>query len=324
MRDTSHKRRVTARVLFIVVVLALLIAAISYSILTSEKVETIRVSGAWALYPMMVTWGEEYESLNPELRVDISGGGAGQGMTDVLSGLTDIGMVSREIFPEEISQGAFWVSVAKDGVVVTVNRNNPVLDELMVQGVTVEQFIGIWITGDITDWGEVVNTTNADSIHVLSRADACGAAQTWAKYLGYYQGDLLGTEIVGDPGVAAEVARDSLALGYNNVNYAYNIDTGEPATDLAIVPIDLNGNGQVDEDENFYQNKSTLIDAIKRGDYPSPPARDLNLVTKGKPSGGVKDFLTWILTDGQEYVADVGYVPLSHERLELELAKLEE
>lgn len=324
MRDTPYKRRRTTRILFLGVILAVLSGAIAYSILTSESFETIRVSGAWALYPMMVRWGEEYESLNPGLKVDISGGGAGQGMTDVLSGLTDIGMVSREIYAEEISRGAFWVAVTKDAVVVTINKHNPVRDQLETRGVTVEQFIGIWIDGEYGKWGEVANTMNSDSIHLLTRADACGAAQIWAKLLGYYQGDLLGTEIVGDPGIAAEVARDRLALGYNNMNYAYDIQTGEPATGLAIVPIDFNGNGQIDVSEDFYQNKTTLIEAIQRGDYPSPPARDLNLVTKGKPSGKVKDFLVWILTDGQEYISEVGYVPLPEDKIEGELAKLED
>ena len=307
-----------------VAVLILVVAVVSYSVLTSKQVETIRVSGAWALYPMMVRWGEEYQTLNPGLRIDISGGGAGQGMTDVLSGLTDIGMVSRDIYPEEIVQGAFWVAVTKDAVVVTINRDNPVHDELMAQGMTVEQFIGIWIFGNYSTWGQIVDTSNSESIHLLTRADACGAAKTWAKYLGYYQDDLLGTEIVGDPGVAGEVARDRLALGYNNMNYAYNIETGEPASSLAIVPIDFSGNRLIDEEEDFYQNRSVLIKAIQSGDYPSPPARDLNLVTKGKPGGRAKEFLVWILTDGQQYVNEVGYVPLSQEKLDQELAKLED
>ena len=56
---------------------------------------TIRVSGAWALYPMMVRWGEEFRKIHPKVRVDISAGGAGKGIADALAGLVDIGMVSR-------------------------------------------------------------------------------------------------------------------------------------------------------------------------------------------------------------------------------------
>jgi len=69
----------------------------------SQKISvegTIRVSGAWALYPMMVKWAEEFKKIHPQVRIDVSAGGAGKGITDALTGLVDIGMVSRELRPE--------------------------------------------------------------------------------------------------------------------------------------------------------------------------------------------------------------------------------
>ena len=72
---------------------------------------TITVSGAWALYPMMVRWGEEFQKLHPDVRLDISAGGAGKGMADALANAVDIGMVSREVHPEE----AAWVVEAVAG-----------------------------------------------------------------------------------------------------------------------------------------------------------------------------------------------------------------
>ena len=57
-----------------------------------------------------------------------------------------------------------------------------------------------------------------------------------------------------------------------------------------------------------------LIDAIAKGKYPSPPARDLYFVTKGKPTNKlVVEFLKWILADGQRYVNETGYINLSKE-----------
>lgn len=68
---------------------------------------TITISGAFALYPLMVRWGEEFQKLHPDVKFDISAGGAGKGMTDALNGAVDIGMVSRAIAPEEEQKGAF-------------------------------------------------------------------------------------------------------------------------------------------------------------------------------------------------------------------------
>ena len=47
---------------------------------------TVRVSGAWALYPMMVKWAEEFRKVYPGVRIDVSAGGAGKGITDALAG----------------------------------------------------------------------------------------------------------------------------------------------------------------------------------------------------------------------------------------------
>jgi ABC-type phosphate transport system substrate-binding protein len=96
---------------------------------TIELQGTIRVSGAWALYPMMVKWGEEYRKAYPKVRVDISAGGAGKGVADALSGLVNVGMVSREITSEEIKQGAFYVPVVKDAVFPMMSDENPVFQK---------------------------------------------------------------------------------------------------------------------------------------------------------------------------------------------------
>jgi phosphate transport system substrate-binding protein len=285
---------------------------------------TITVSGAFALYPMMIRWAEEFSALHPRVTFDISAGGAGKGMADALNGAVDIGMVSRPIFEEEIEKGAFWVPVAKDAVVVTVNAENPVLDQLLAQGLTQDDTRDIWITEGVTTWGQVVGTETSDVIHVYTRADACGAAQTWAEYLGdYSQEDLQGIAVQADPGVAEAVSQDTLAIGYNNLNFAYSADTGKPVEGIQIVPLDLDENGEIDSHESFYETKADLMQAIAEDRYPSPPSRALNLVTKEKPKGLVSTFIVWVMTEGQQYLEEVGYIHLSQEQLDEGLGKLE-
>lgn len=284
---------------------------------------TITVSGAWALYPLMVRWGEEFQRLHPGVKFDISAGGAGKGMADALSGAVDIGMVSREIHPEEVAKGAFWVAVTKDAVFLSVSEKNPVWQDLCQKGLSRETLVGIYITGEVTTWGQAVGRPElTDSIHVFTRSDACGAADTWAAYLGQKQEDLLGVGVYGDPGVLEAVIKDPLGIGYNNLNYVFDFETGAPVAGARVVPLDVDGNGQIDPDE-IYDIKEQAIEAVATGRYPSPPARDLNLVTKGQPTGLVATFIRWILTDGQSYVEEVGYIPLAEEKLNEALQKLD-
>jgi phosphate transport system substrate-binding protein len=283
---------------------------------------TITASGAFALYPMMVRWGEEYQKMHPGVQFDISAGGAGKGMTDALGGQVDIGMVSRSIKPEEEKQGAYWVSVVKDAVFPGVNEKNPVLQDLLSHGVSRDQFSDIFITGKIKTWGELVGRPEIkDEIHVYTRSDACGAADAWAKYLGKTQEDLQGIGVYGDPGIAEAVAKDPLGIGYNNLGYAYDAASGKPVAGLTILPLDANGNDQADADE-VLETKAKAMEAVATNKYPSPPARALNMVTKGKPSGLLQDFILWTLTDGQRFVDSAGYVALPQDLLDEGMQKV--
>ena len=260
---------------------------------------TISVSGAWALYPMMVQWSQEFQKLYPGVKFDIAAGGAGKGMADALVQVVDLGMVSRDIYPAEIDKGAWWVSVTKDAVVPTVNCGNPLLPALAQTGVTREQFTDLFVTGKVTHWGQLLNQEPGAEIHVFTRSDACGAAKTWAKYLGHAQEDLLGVGVYGDPGVAEAVVQDVAGVGYNNINFAFDPETKAPMKGIAILPLDLNEDGILDADEAFYDSRDALVAAIATGRYPSPPSRDLHLVCGGEPTREVvRVFLLWVLHEG--------------------------
>lgn len=288
----------------------------------SEMKGTVTISGAWALYPLMVRWAEEFQLLYPEVRFDISAGGAGKGMADALSQAVDIGMVSREIYPQEIEQGAFWVAVTTDAVFLTINQDNPVRAQLEKQGIQLADLQAIYLTGSYTTWGQVVSDPdNSDMIHIFTRSDACGAADTWAQYLGGKQEDLLGIGVYGDPGVLDAVIKDTLGVGYNNLNFAYDFETGLPVAGAWVVPLDVNENGQVDPEER-YDTKTQAIAAVANGNYPAPPARPLYLVTQGPPEDISAIFIEWILSSGQVYVDEAGYIPLSTEQLQAEMEKL--
>jgi phosphate transport system substrate-binding protein len=282
---------------------------------------TIRVSGAWALYPMVVKWAEEFNKIHPNTRIDISAGGAGKGAADALAGLVDLGMISREISPEEIAKGAAYVPVAKDAVFPVMSSKNPVKDILLEKGVKRQAFVDLWIEGMQLTWGDISGSQNNDEVSLYTRSDACGAADTWAMYLGARQENLKGTGVYGDPGLADAINNDLLGIGYNNLNYAYDFNTGIPVEGLLIIPIDVNENSMVDDNEKL-DTKDMAVSAVSSGIYPSPPARDLYLMTKTEFSGMALEFVKWILTDGQQYLGETGYIQVSQSQLDNALEQI--
>jgi phosphate transport system substrate-binding protein len=283
---------------------------------TQEFSGTITLSGAWALYPMAVKWGEEFSKLYPKVRVEVQAGGAGKGLADALAGIVDLGMVSREIHPAEVEKGAFAIAVVKDGVVPTISDRNPLLNQILSLGLKKDAFIAAWITETAKTWGDVLGTADKTALHVYTRSDACGAAESWAAFFGKRQEDLKGIGVYGDPGLAEAVRRDPLSIGFNNINYAYDAGTKRPLAGIVILPIDLDGSGKIEPEENLYKDRDAITTAIAQGKYPSPPARDLYLVSKDRPQKPVLvEFLRWVLNEGQNFVAETGYIRLSPEKL---------
>jgi phosphate transport system substrate-binding protein len=284
---------------------------------------TISISGAFALYPITVKWADEFKKLHPNVKFNISAGGAGKGITDALSGLVDIGLSSRDIDPEEVKKGAYTIYVTKDAVVPTFNTANPDAAALLAKGVKKDQFANIFVSGNIKSWNQVAGNVAAP-IHVYTRSDAAGAGETWAKYFGKKQEDLLGIGVFGDPGLAQAVKKDPTAIGYNNLAYLYDLKTRKQVAGVHALPIDINGNGKLDADENFYATIDDLTDAIAAGKYPSPPARNLGFLFKGKPKKKeLIAFVKYVLTTGQKFVDENGYIALSKAKLGEELKKVD-
>ena len=277
----------------------------------------ISVSGAFALYPLAVKWAEEFQKANPDVHIDMSAGGAGKGMTDVLADVVDLGMVSREVYAPELEKGALPIAVAKDAVVITVNADNPLATQLKRHGISREAAIKIWITGEYTTWGQLLGTADKTPIHVYTRSDACGAAETFALWMGKKQEDLGGTAVFGDPGLASAIQNDKLGIGLNNIGYAYDEKSRTPNPGLMVCPVDGNSDGRIVADEYFYDTKDDFIAAVAADKYPSPPARDLYMVAHGVPTNpAVVAFLKFILTEGQQYNVPVGYISLPEDKLE--------
>jgi len=316
-KGPTNRQGKTPLIAIAALVIVTTLIAVGFSGCTSQQqTSTIKVSGAYSLYPMMVVWAQQYQKTHTNVRIDVTSGGAGKGMSDALAGTVNLGMVSRDVTTAEASQGIVAVAVVKDAVLATINTANPVFSNITTTGLTKEKLKDVFITRSITTWGQLVgNAANTDPIKVYSRSDVCGAAEAWALYLGNYTQDDFPavegvTKVKGDDTMSASVSGDQFGIGYSNVNYIYSNSTMQPRTGLLPVPLDINGNGVIDEAENFYQTRTDVVNAEINGTLPAPPARLVYLVTMSNFTGATRDFVHWILTDGQALTIANGYAPV--------------
>ncbi|MEY7848497.1 PstS family phosphate ABC transporter substrate-binding protein [Natrarchaeobius sp. A-rgal3] len=290
--------------------------------LSSDNGSAVRISGGVGPLPMVEVWADIYEDQS-ETSFDISGGGTGVGVSDVLNDQVDVAMMGRQPDQEEIDQGLFAVPMLIDTVVGTVNADNPVLDEIQENGLTREDLEAIF-TREITNWGELVDGDVDEEIVVYGRSDASAAYKQWGDFLGgedhaYTENEL--EELAdanhdGDQRVAEAIGSDENAISLNNINYVYDLGSGELEGDIRPIPLDLDGDGTLSEDEDFYETRREFLAAVEEGTYPAPPAREMFLASNGPFEGEAYDFVEFVLTDGQQYVRENGYVPLEEDRLE--------
>lgn len=272
----------------------------------------VSITAAFAIYPLILKLADEFQKIHPGLRFDISAGGAAKSVSDTLNGLADLGGISREAHPQEKGRGLWSAPVARDAVLAVVSEDNPYLNELLRVGAGKDVLARLWIDGNIRTWGDLTGDASASRpVHAYIRADPCGAGEIWAQFLGGQQEDLKGTGVHGDSWMAGAVKKDPLGIGYANLNFAYDARTLAPAQGIHILPIDINDNGRIDPEEDFYSTRTRLLEAIASRSYPSPPARDLYLISRGMPQRKpIRQFVIWVLTQGQAHVFETGYIPL--------------
>jgi phosphate transport system substrate-binding protein len=304
----------------------LLTIVASLAVLPATAVEpqlegTVTLSGAWAIYPTAVAWGEAFQRLHPGVKVDISAGGAGKGAADAIAGLVDIGMVSREPDPAEVAKGVLPVYVLHDAVFPVVSTRNPGLKRILERGIGRDTLVKLYVDGSAATWDAVLGSEVGRPVHVFTRSDSCGAASAWAAFFGKKQEDLKGVGVYGDPGILEAVKRDPVGLGYSNFSYVFARD-GSVLEGLALAPVDANANGVADPDE-VIRDRAAAVAAIESGRY--PVARRNYLFVKGKPTGLVRAFLEFVLSDeGTVVVNSVGTsLPLPREEREKVLRSLQ-
>ena len=196
---------------------------------SNKDATTISISGSTSIGPFMEKIQEKYEEENSGVTLEIQQNGSGAGIKDVISGISEIGMSSRELKDDEKTsvQGTI---VAYDGIALLVNPENP------VKNISLEDVKKIY-TGEITNWKELGGDDS--TIVVVSREEGSGTRDAFQEIVGYESEELLKDATISDGSGAVKttVAGNKNAIGFASFEYidntvaALNIDDVEPTAD---------------------------------------------------------------------------------------------
>jgi phosphate transport system substrate-binding protein len=236
------------------------------------------MSGSTTVLPLAEALADGFMDEYSDVEFEISGGGSGVGMEECADGDVDIGMSSRELDSGDPDLVAH--EIAKDGVAIVVNEENPV-DEL-----SMEEVRSIY-SGEITNWEEVGGEDW--TIVVVSREEGSGTRK-------FFEEKVMEGEDITDDALefdSNEDARDKVideegAIGYVSTGYV------EDVKGIALDGVE------------------PILENCQSGDYPLVRSLYfLHLPPEPSPNKLIEAFMEFCLDDGQEIVEDEGYIPIS-------------
>jgi phosphate transport system substrate-binding protein len=274
---------------------------------------SITISGAFALYPLVSRWSSDFMALHPNVKIEVTEAGTGQGIADLISGKVKLAMISRPLKDEEKAAGIWAVPVAKEGVAPIVNQKNPHLKNLLEHGLTLDKLQKVFTGDKQILWGELLDTAGKEKIFVYSRADESGAADIFAGFLFRKAADMKGQKVTGDDEMIKSVKDNPLAIGFCNVSYAFELPSGERKEGIQIVPFDLDFDRQIDRKEVPFKNLDAAHRGIWLGIYPESLCRELTIGSIGKPTDpAVVALIKYMLNEGQKSVKNMGLCQLNN------------
>ena len=190
---------------------------------------TISISGSTSVGPLMEKIQEKYEEENNNITLEIQQNGSGAGIKDVISGISEIGMSSRELKDEE-KTSVQGTTVAYDGIALLVNPENT------VKNISLEDVKKIY-TGEITNWKDLGGDDSP--IVVVSREEGSGTRDAFQEIVGYESEELTKDATISDGSGAVKttVAGNENAIGFASFEYidntvsALSVDNVEPTAE---------------------------------------------------------------------------------------------
>lgn len=258
--------------------------------------------GSDTMVNLAQAWAEAYATVEPRVRVEVSGGGSGVGIAALIRGSADLANSSRDLKPSEVQAAVAATGkfpneyvVGYDALAIYVHRDNP------LESITFEQLRELFaVDGRITLWSELgvrIPGSRHDRIVRVGRQSSGGTFEFLRHRVLNDRDFRLGTlELNGSKEVVELIANTPTAIGYSGMGFAVPgvklLRVAERAGDEAVAP---------------------TPEATVSGHYPI--ARSLLVYALGEPRPEVRTYLAWIVSDaGQAWVPATGFVPVPPDR----------
>jgi len=281
---------------------------VSNLLFAQQQTDIVKLRGTRLTYPLVNKWITEFNKEYPRIKVSI----APTAPADSI----DFSIASYELKSDELKESQRSIVATRYVQLPVVNSNRPGLAELQSKGITEKELGEIFFNTESPT--VLASTQNKVPIDLYVRDRPVCAVKSFAGHFGADPKKIKGNGIKGDDqDLAKAVKKDVNGFSFNNLGFIYNTKTRKVVDSLAIIPLDLNANGKVDKDEQIYNTLDEVIAYIektKSSAFVNDPVNFIFNKNSQNKSAGL--FLTWVLTKGQQFNHELGFINQEKEPLE--------
>lgn len=269
-----------------------------------KRDKIVAITGVRFAYPLIQKWIDDYTSVNPEVQIIIESRGTGDpARYDILV----------EAYEPEADKrtGKEFFYFCRYAILPVTNSRSAFSKVYGIKGLDqslIKQLFFHDIFADKKEQAEIKVPYT-----VYTRLQKAGAPITFSKYFGYQQKDIRGKAIAGaDEHLLKAVLRDSIGLSYLPLNLLFDPETGTQVEGITILPVDLNGNGKVNDDERFYSSLPAIIQRLEeksQKEINNVPMEYLNFsIDKNNSNPEAVAFLQWVIQHGEKDLHAFGFL----------------
>ena len=317
------------------VLLAVLAAAPAWA-------QNINAAGATFPYPIYSKWFDEYHKLHPNVQINYQSIGSGGGIRQLLDKTVDFGASDGPMTDDQLKQAS--VKILHFPTVLGADVPSYNIPGLTAElKFTPEALAGIFL-GKVTKWNDpAIAGANpgvklpAEDIVVVHRSDGSGTTYIWTDYLSKVSDEWsskigkntsvnwpVGLGGKGNEGVAGLIKQTPDSIGYveliyavqNNIPYGSVKNASGEFVKPSLAGVSAAAAGAATSMPDDF--RVSITNAPGKAAYPISSFTWLLIPAQIQDSAkkmAIKDFLTWMLTSGQQFCEPLAYAKLPKEVL---------
>jgi glycine cleavage system H lipoate-binding protein/ABC-type phosphate transport system substrate-binding protein len=277
--------------------------------LNGTTMDSIKILSTPDLYNLSIKWSDEYSKEFHGKAVKVVSI-SDKKMADQLIAEGNLAFVSNEYYSGFDNQTLWKVVVGRDVIVPVINSRNPVLNEILKQGISQISLTNLLKNPDSQKWGTLVKNSQNKAINVYLIDDE-SIKSALAEYLNTDPVNIHGIKVTDSKEMVAAIQKDPFAIGFCKMINVLDFRNQTIVENIRLLPIDRNSNGTIDYNENIYDDFNVFARGVWIGKYPKALYSNIFSVSSAQPKNeSAVLFLKWVLSDGQQYLYNSGFSDL--------------